>query len=156
MTTASTDTQTSETATTTAPWWEADYPSRYYAYSSTTGTLGGYPVVGWVDVAIFSAAPSWLPVAADMIALTPDEWAARKLVNQIVVDGAVSTYTPPALTLAAQATAALSTARTTVYNNYGILNEATPDVWVTYLKALMAIANGADTTSTALPAEPTS
>jgi hypothetical protein len=91
-----------------------------------------------------------------MIALTSDEWAARKLVNQIVVDGAVSTYTPPALTLAAQATAALSTARTTVYNNYGILNEATPDAWVTYLKALMAIADGTDTTSTALPSAPAS
>ena len=156
MTTESIDTQASVSDTATTPWWEADYPSRYYAYSSTTETLGGYPVVGWVDVAIFSAAPSWLPVAADMIALTSDEWAARKLVNQIVVDGAVSTYTPPALTLAAQATAALSTARTTVYNNYGILNEATPDAWVTYLKALMAIADGTDTASTALPSAPTS
>ncbi|MBO1329236.1 hypothetical protein OQ496_12745 [Acetobacter suratthaniensis] len=156
MTTESTDTQASVSDTATAPWWEADYPSRYYAYSSTTETLGGYPVVGWVDVSIFSVAPSWLPVAADMIALTSDEWAARKLVNQIVVDGAVSTYTPPALTLAAQATAALSTARTTVYNNYGILNEATPDAWVTYLKALMAIADGTDTTSTALPSAPAS
>ena len=158
----SNDTSTTSTESTSvlvepaAPWWETDYPSRYYAYSSTTETLGGYPVVGWVDVSIFSVAPSWLPVAADMIALTSDEWAARKLVNQIVVDGAVSTYTPPALTLAAQATAALSTARTSVYNNYGILNEATPDAWVTYLKALIAIADGTDTTSTALPTEPTS
>ena len=156
----SNDTSTTSTESTSvsvesaSPWWETDYPSRYYAYSNTAETLGGYPVAGWVDVAIFSAAPSWLPVAADMIALTSDEWAARKLVNQIVVDGAVTTYTAPSPTLAAQAAAALPIARTTVYNNYGILNEATPDAWVAYLKALMAIANGTDTTSTALPSEP--
>ena len=63
--------------------------------------------------------------------------------------------TTPALTLAQQAATALTAARTTVYNTYGILNEATPDAWVTYLKALMAIADGTDTTSTALPTQPT-
>ena len=54
-----------------------------------------------------------------------------------------------------QATNALSAARTYVSNNYTMLNEATPDEWVTYLKALMAITNGTDTTSTALPTQPT-
>lgn len=54
------------------------------------------------------------------------------------------------------AASALSTARTYVYNNYGILNEDTPTDWVTYLKSLMAISNGTDTTSTALPTAPTS
>lgn len=64
--------------------------------------------------------------------------------------------TTPALTLAQQADIALAIARTAVYNNYGILNEATPDNWVTYLKSLMAIVNGTDTTSTTLPTAPTS
>ncbi|WP_061490597.1 hypothetical protein [Acetobacter malorum] len=58
------------------------------------------------------------------------------------------------LTLAQQAATALATARTYINNTYTMLNEATPDAWVTYLKALMAIANGADTTSTALPSVP--
>lgn len=61
----------------------------------------------------------------------------------------------PVLTLAQQASTALSTARTYVYNNYGILNEDTPTEWVTYIKALMAISNGTDTTSTTLPTQPT-
>lgn len=59
------------------------------------------------------------------------------------------------ITLSTQAETALASARTYVYNNYGILNEATPDNWVTYIKALMAISNGTDTTSTVLPTQPT-
>lgn len=58
------------------------------------------------------------------------------------------------ITLSTQADTALASARTYVYNNYGILNEATPDDWVTYIKALMAISNGTDTTSTILPTQP--
>ena len=139
----------------TASWWESLYPARYYAYSNTTSTLGGHPTVGWVDVSMFSAAPSWLPEASNMIALTQAEWDARSLVNQIVVNGAITTYTAPAPTLAEQASSAVTSARAYIYNNYGILNEPTPDAWVTYLKALMAIASGADTTSTALPTKPT-
>ena len=61
----------------------------------------------------------------------------------------------PAVPLATQAAAALEAVRIHVYNNYGILNESTPATWVTYLKALMAIASGTDTTSTALPTQPT-
>lgn len=136
-------------------WWSELYPAQYYAYPNTSYIIGGYPSVGWIDVSIFSNAPPGLPPAADMIALTPTEWAERKLVNQIVVDGKVSTYTPPSLTLSEQAAIALTSARTTVYNNYGILNEATPSEWVMYLKALMAIVNGTDTTSTKLPTQPT-
>lgn len=58
-------------------------------------------------------------------------------------------------TLRIQAANALATARTYVSNNYTMLNEATPDAWVTYLKALMAIANGTDTESSELPTAPT-
>lgn len=65
-----------------------------------------------------------------------------------------SNYAAP-VQLKEQATSALSTARTYVYNNYGILNEDTPDDWVIYIKALMLISNGKDTTSTTLPTQPT-
>lgn len=66
---------------------------------------------------------------------------------------ASSNYAAP-VSLATQAASALAAARTYVSNNYTMLNEATPAEWVTYLKALMAIEDGTDTTSTALPAAP--
>ncbi len=143
---------------TSSVWWSASYPAKYYAYSNATTTLGGYPTVGWVDVSMFSESPSWLPPASGMIPLSQEEWDARQLVNQVVINGVVSTYTPPVpvIPLKDQAATALASARTYVNNTYTMLNEATPDAWVAYLKALMAIASGTDTTSTALPTAPTS
>ena len=76
------------------------------------------------------------------------------LINLESMTGTETYFSP--VPLREQATTVLATARTYVYNNYGILNEDTPTVWVTYLKALMAIINGTDTTSTALPSAPTS
>lgn len=58
--------------------------------------------------------------------------------------------------LSDKAKSCLSKARDHVYHNYGILNEPTPDEWVSYLRALMAIVNGTDTASTELPQEPVS
>lgn len=66
-----------------------------------------------------------------------------------------SDYRAP-VPIATQAEIALATARAYVSNNYTMLNEATPTEWVTYLKSLMAIANGTDTTSTTLPTAPAS
>ncbi|WP_282800051.1 hypothetical protein [Bombella apis] len=65
-------------------------------------------------------------------------------------------YTPPepVIPLTVQAQSALSAARQTVYNEYASLNEPTPEEWVTYMKALISIANGTDTTSKTLPAAP--
>lgn len=82
------------TATITAPltWQETGYPARYYAYSDNEAPLGGYPRAGWVDVAIFSTKPNWLPVASDMVALTPEQWENRTSVGQIIKSGAVETY----------------------------------------------------------------
>ena len=67
-------------------------------------------------------------------------------------------YTPPepVIPLTVQAQAALNSARTQVYNNYASLNEPTPQPWVDYMKALIAIVNGTDKTSTKLPAAPSS
>ncbi|NSL91685.1 hypothetical protein [Acetobacter syzygii] len=97
------------TTSTTTSWWATSYPDRYYAYANTTVTLGGDPTVGWVDVAMFSSAPAWLPAASDMIALTDAEWSARSLVNQIIKDGKVQTYVPETTT----ATTASTTTATT-------------------------------------------
>lgn len=137
--------------------WKDNYTNRYYAYANTNSTINGYPVVGWVDVTLYTNKPDWLPDAASMVSLTEDQWNARQFVNQVIKDGQVVTETPevPVIPLKTQAAAALSTARTYVYNNYGILNEDTPTEWVTYIKALMAISNGTDTTSTTLPTQPT-
>lgn len=77
--------------------------------------------------------------------------------NGIVIDLATVTEDSsfvPSVTLANQATYALSKARNYVNNYYTMLNEATPDDWVTYLKALMAIEKGSDTASTKLPEPP--
>lgn len=133
------------------------YPDRYYASYDTTATQPTI-VTGWYDTWTMSDVSN-VPKATDMIVMTGTEWndtTFRMPVGKGVKDGIIIDYTPPAvpIPLAAQATSALSTARTYVYNNYGILNEATPDDWVTYIKALMAISNGTDTTSTILPTQP--
>ena len=94
------------------------------------------------------------PIPGGAVACTEDQFNNHQ--NWEIRDGSLVAVpaTNTGAGLVDMATAALSSARTYVYNNYGILNEATPDVWVTYLKALMAIVSGADTTSTALPTEP--
>ncbi|MFT8890819.1 MAG: hypothetical protein ABF888_03160 [Acetobacter papayae] len=127
------------------------YPARYYADKNTP--------CGVFDMWGFSSAPT-SPAVTELYPITAKQYADRQAnVRQQYYDtatGALADYVAPVVepTLAEQATTALTTARTYVYNNYGILNEATPDTWTTYLKALMAIASGTDTTSTALPAEP--
>lgn len=74
----------------------------------------------------------------------------------VLVDGSIVAAAVPTAALSSQATTALDIARAYVRDNYTILNEATPDIWVTYLKSLMAIANGTDTISTTLPTRPAS
>ncbi|OUI89167.1 hypothetical protein HK17_15935 [Acetobacter indonesiensis] len=138
---------------------KADYPERYYASYDTTATQPTR-VTGWYDTWGMSDVSN-VPAAADMIVVTSTEWndtTFRIPVGKGVKDGAIVDYTAPvpAIPLATQAATALATARTYVTNNYTMLNESTPATWVTYLKALMAITNGTDTTSTELPAEPAS
>lgn len=60
-------------------------------------------------------------------------------------------YTP---TLSDEAYTALVAAKTYTQSEYTDFGDAIPDPWKTYLKALRDIANGTDTTSTALPAAP--
>ena len=128
------------------------YPARYYADLNKP--------CGWYDMSMFSSADG-LPPLSELFALTPQQWADKGgnygTKSMVVSNGQLIDYQPEpvAIPLTTQASQALSSARTYVYNNYGILNEATPDDWVAYIKALMAIVNGTDTTSTSLPTEPT-
>ena len=85
-------------ADTSESWQEQDYPDRYYAYPNTSILLGGYPVVWWVDVAIFTTKPAWLPAASDMLALSEEEWNSKSQIDQIIKDGKVQTYVAPVST----------------------------------------------------------
>lgn len=131
------------------------YSQKYYAMYDTAAKQPT-PITGWIDISLFTTIPDWLPNEASLIALTDDEWSTRQSTGQGISAGKVVSYTPPipVISLVTQASAALASARTYVYNNYGILNEDTPSDWVTYIKALMAISNGTDTTSTILPIQP--
>lgn len=136
----------------------ADYPDRYYASYDLKATQPTI-VTGWYNTGDMGSLDN-VPDASDMIVITTDQWndpTFRLPSGKGVQDGKIIDYTPPIPTvpLKTQATTALATARTYVNNNYTMLNEATPDEWVAYLKALMVIANGTDTTSTALPDKPT-
>lgn len=127
------------------------YPGRFYCDKNSPCAV--YDMWG------FSSPPT-SPVAVDLYSITAAEYADRQAnPRQQYYDtatGVLADYVAPVVepTLAERAATALASARTYVSNNYTMLNEATPDTWVTYLKALMAIINGTDTTSTALPASP--
>ena len=136
------------------------YPDRYYASYDTTAPQPT-PVTGWYDTWDMSDI-SAVPPASDMIPISETDWnnddTFRLPVGKGVQNGEIIDYIPPPtpVPLKTQAQSALATARQTVWDEYGSINEPTPDNWVTYLKALMAIANGTDTTSTTLPTAPTS
>jgi hypothetical protein len=137
-------------------WWSEKYPARYYAYANMAQLRDGHPVVGWVDVSEFSAPPAWLPDAADMIAQTDAQWAERNSGNQIIVSGSVQTYTPPnvPVPLKTQATTAQAWIQQQA-NLASAMGEVFTADMKAYVKAIAAIASGTDTTSTALPAQPT-
>lgn len=140
----------------TALWWSATYPQRYYAYANTAYRLGGYPTPGYVDVAMFAALPTWLPAASDMIALTEAAWATRSsAVNQIIKDAGIQTYDAPVVVvpLATQATTAQAWIQQQA-NLAAAMGEVFTADMKAYVTAISAIASGADTTSTALPAQP--
>lgn len=134
------------------------YPARYYAAYDTTATQPTI-VTGWCDTWGMSSVTS-VPATSALIAISRQDWADTKEfrlpVGRGVQAGKIIDYSPPVkpLPLATQATAALAAGRQTVWNEYGSLNDPTPDSWVAYLKGLAAIANGTDTASTPLPSAP--
>lgn len=149
------ETMTTTTPITTSEWWATSYPARYYACPNSSALIGGYPSVMWVDVNVFLSAPAWLPAASDMIALTEAEWTVRSTGTQIMVNGAVQTYTPPvvAVPLQTQATTAQAWIQQQA-NLASAMGEVFTADMKAYVRAIAAIASGADTTSTALPAQP--
>lgn len=134
------------------------YPDRYYAAYDTTAPQPT-SVTGWYDTGSMSSLAA-VPPAASLIPLSAADWANttsfRLPSGRGVLNGKIIDYTAPVLPvpLSTQAQNALVEARQTVWGNYGALNEPTPEAWVTYLKALRAIAEGEDTTSTTLPEGP--
>lgn len=119
-------------------------------------------VMGWVAQPVsqdgtstpYQASPGFEEVPLE---ISDEDWAERMARPQNPTQlnqGQLEPYVAPVPSLKEQATNALQQARLDVYNNYGILGEQTPVAWVTYLRSLMAIANGTDTTSTSLPEEP--
>lgn len=135
------------------------YPQRYYAGYDITAAQPTI-VLGWYDTWDMNDVSN-IPKASDMIAISESDWnntsTFRLTHGRGVYDGKILDYTPPVapIPLSVQATSALADARSYVMNNYAILNLPTPNTWVTYLKALMNIADGTDTTSTSLPTAPT-
>lgn len=72
-----------------------------------------------------------------------------------VSNGAIVARVIPTLSLQQQAASLLPQQQASVMQTYTVYGEDTPTAWLTYLKALRAIANGTDTTSVALPTAPT-
>ena len=133
-----------------------NYPGRYYA-SYDLSASQPTRVTAWYDTWDMSTTEG-VPLASDMIVVTPEQWANPiRAYGWGVHNGSLITYKAPSeLPLSAQASSAYSLAVATVQSEYTVLNEATPAAWVAYLKALKAIRDGTDTTSTALPAAPSS
>lgn len=141
-------------------------PTITHSYYAETKKLddGTVVVTGWFDIASDSNLANYpLATRPDLAALTPisaDDWhrqySQRLRTPWQIKDGKLAPYTPPnvVIPLKERASTALQQARMFIYDNYGILGDPTPEAWVTYLRSLMAIASGADTTSVSLPIPP--
>lgn len=131
------------------------YPAQYYASYDTTAAQPAY-INGWYDTWSMSDVSS-VPAASDMLAVTQAQWLARNS-NQGVQNGAVVACpapTPvPTVSLPAQAQAALAWIGQQA-NLAAAMGEVFTADMKAYVAAINAIANGTDTTSTVLPAQPT-
>ncbi len=128
-----------------------DTNSRYYAKIDPETKQ----IVGWYDRYNYSGDPIDPSV---LVPLSDAAWAQHVSGPQPLMAwhaGEIIPYIPPPKPLKFQAETAIQETRVTIYNNYGMLGEPTPAAWVEYLRALLAIANGTDTTSTTLPTAPT-
>lgn len=91
-----------------------------------------------------------LPVGA--VACTQEQYSNSAYYT--LKEGAIIASTPPTLSLQTQAQTLLKTQQSYIMQAYTVYGDETPSEWVSYLKALRAIAGGADTTSTSLPTPP--
>lgn len=127
---------------------------RYYAqYNSSAPSPA--PVTGWFDTALFGPGAE-LPAASNLLLLTEQQFSQRTSGSWAVSGGALVPYTPPVVTVSLKMQAVSAQAwvqqQATLASAMGeVFTEDMKD----YVKAVNAIASGADTTSTALPARPT-
>mgnify|MGYP001387686308 CR=1 FL=1 len=131
---------------------KAAYPNRYYAdYNKPCS---------WYDMWIYSST-SGLPAADTLFPLTEEQWNDKGGYTHsqlmYVDNGALVAYSPAVTppTLAQQAASVLSTQKTYITEEYLVYGLSVPADWATYMQALKAISDGTDTTSTALPTQPT-
>lgn len=131
--------------------WYSDYPSNNIAVIDSAGI-----VTGWVDCTQFAEKPAWLPDASQCIAVPDTVWGNRAAMYWQVKDGVFSQYTPPAVTIPLKT---LATSAQAWIQQQANLTAAMGEVFTAdmkaYVKAIAAIASGTDTTSTALPTQPT-
>lgn len=126
------------------------YPARYYATLTKP--------CGWYDMGMFSSLDG-LPPLSDLFALTPEQWQAKggdygtKIMA--VIDGKLVDYTPPVtpVPLATQAASEMTWIQQQA-NLAAAMGEVFTADMKAYVVAVNAIANGTDTTSTALPTQP--
>lgn len=134
--------------------WQQNYPSRYYvAYD--TAAAQPTPVTARYDMAQYDDL-SGLPAASDLIALTAEQYSAIGLSGIGVSGGKVVPYSPPAPPVPLQTQAKNAQAWITQQANLtAAMGETFTADMKAYVLAINAIASGTDTTSTALPAQPT-
>lgn len=133
--------------------WNKNYPARYYAAYDTSAAQPT-PITAWYDMALYGSLDGF-PPASEMIALTADQWEKLSRIGYGVQNGNLVPYTPPipVVPLKTQAQTAQAWINQQYAQSFAMGTPFTADMRA-YVKAIAAIANGTDTTSTALPAQP--
>lgn len=114
---------------------------------------------GYYDVSTLSTLIN-VPDEDQLFALTNDQWASRMDGNHLkcmaVIGGAWVDYTPPLVVVPLKTQAVTAQAWVQQQANLAAaMGEVFTVDMKSYVLAINAIANGTDTTSTALPAQPT-
>lgn len=153
-----TDTQHTASTQPTSQKTEAQerYPNRYYAHYDPT-TQQPAPVIGWYDMWGYSSLDE-MPPLSELLPLSADFWQkhiTEPQTSQAVQDGTIVAYTPPPYVppLKDQANAAMQHVQQQA-SMVSAMGETFGPSMRDYVKALRAIINGTDTTSTALPTAP--
>lgn len=134
--------------------WKAAYPDRYYVSYDTTATQPA-PIIGRFDMALYGNLDGF-PEASELVALTPEQWETLPAVGCGVLNGQIVPYTPPVVAVPLKTQAASAQAWIQQQANLATaMGEVFTPGMKAYVKAIAAIASGTDTTSTALPAQPT-
>ena len=127
------------------------WSNRYYADLNTP--------CGYYDLAELSTLAN-VPDPDKLFALSDTQWAARMSGNTVlskaVIGGAWVDYTPPLVVVPLKTQAVTAQAWVQQQANLAAaMGEVFTVDMKSYVLAINAIANGTDTTSTALPAQPT-